>query len=99
MSDKKDADVVGEMPAASSSPIEIRRASFDFQGSSPAELSFKRGALIAITGRIQNPDGSSSWWTGRLQNGQYGMFPASYVEIVPIQALSKKSTRITVTEE
>lgn len=71
--------------------IEICRAKYDFHASSPMELDFKRGDLIAITSKISNSDGTCTWWTGRLQNGTTGIFPNNHVDIIQLESLSRKT--------
>ncbi|KAG0237331.1 Peroxisomal membrane protein PAS20 [Actinomortierella wolfii] len=62
--------------------LDFARALYDFQPSSPQELGFRRGDIIAILSR-QDPLGQESqWWRGRLRSGEMGLFPCNYVEII-----------------
>ncbi|KAF9963699.1 Peroxisomal membrane protein PAS20 [Modicella reniformis] len=63
--------------------LDFARALYDFTPSNPQqELSFRRGDIIAILSR-QDPMGQESlWWRGRLRNGEMGLFPSNYVEII-----------------
>ncbi|KAJ3510355.1 hypothetical protein NLJ89_g4719 [Agrocybe chaxingu] len=51
------------------------RALYDFSGSSD-ELSFKAGSEIVVVQEVLD-----DWWMGEV-NGQRGLFPASYTEVV-----------------
>nr|P10569.1 RecName: Full=Myosin IC heavy chain [Acanthamoeba castellanii]AAA27707.1 myosin IB heavy chain [Acanthamoeba castellanii] len=65
-------------PAAASAPgPEQARALYDFAAENPDELTFNEGAVVTVINK-SNPD----WWEGEL-NGQRGVFPASYVELIP----------------
>ncbi|KAF9923265.1 Peroxisomal membrane protein PAS20 [Linnemannia zychae] len=63
--------------------LDFARALYDFTPSNTQqELSFRRGDIIAILSR-QDPMGQESlWWRGRLRNGEMGLFPSNYVEII-----------------
>jgi hypothetical protein len=52
------------------------RAKFDFTAENDAELSFRIGDVVTIV----NQD-DPGWWEGEL-NGQRGLFPYNYVEIL-----------------
>ncbi|CAO3629428.1 unnamed protein product [Cunninghamella blakesleeana] len=65
------------------SKLEFARATYDFAGESPMELSMKKGDIVAIISKVDPATGATSqWWNGRLRNGTMGMFPANYVEII-----------------
>ncbi|KAJ3279435.1 Peroxisomal membrane protein PAS20 [Borealophlyctis nickersoniae] len=67
--------------------LEFARASYDFAGSSPSELSFKRGDVIAVLNKMDPATGQvGTWWVGRLKSGPVGMFPANYVEVLEKKA-------------
>ncbi|KAJ3156165.1 Peroxisomal membrane protein PAS20 [Geranomyces michiganensis] len=83
--------------------LEFCRALFDFKAETPNELSFTKGTIIAILSKLDPATGQPGpWWRGRLQSGEMGMFPASYVELivkapqgaglVPVSSLSASST-------
>ncbi|KAG0276913.1 Peroxisomal membrane protein PAS20 [Linnemannia exigua] len=63
--------------------LDFARALYDFTPSNAQqELAFRRGDIIAILSR-QDPMGQESlWWRGRLRNGEMGLFPSNYVEII-----------------
>ncbi|KAG0213321.1 Peroxisomal membrane protein PAS20 [Mortierella sp. GBA30] len=63
--------------------LDFARALYDFTPSNThQELAFRRGDIIAILNR-QDPMGQESlWWRGRLRNGEMGLFPSNYVEII-----------------
>ncbi|CAG8494095.1 12121_t:CDS:2 [Dentiscutata heterogama] len=62
--------------------LEFCRALYDFKGESSMELSLKRGDIIAILSKNDMFGQPSQWWRGRLRNGEQGMFPSNYVEII-----------------
>ncbi|KAJ3161923.1 Peroxisomal membrane protein PAS20 [Geranomyces variabilis] len=63
--------------------LEFCRALFDFKAETPNELSFAKGTIIAILSKLDPATGQPGpWWRGRLQSGEMGMFPASYVELI-----------------
>ncbi|KAJ1556076.1 Peroxisomal membrane protein PAS20 [Cladochytrium tenue] len=67
--------------------LEFCRALYAFSGTSPAELSFQKGDVIAILSRTDPATGEpSQWWRGRLRSGPIGYFPANYVEIIEKRA-------------
>lgn len=63
--------------------LDFARALYDYAPSNTQqELAFRRGDIIAILSR-QDPMGQESlWWRGRLRNGEMGLFPSNYVEII-----------------
>ncbi|TPX37637.1 hypothetical protein SmJEL517_g00598 [Synchytrium microbalum] len=63
--------------------LEFCRGLYDFNGETPAELTFRKGDVIAILSKIDPATGmTGEWWRGRMQSGTIGMFPANYVEII-----------------
>ncbi|OBA29051.1 DUF500-domain-containing protein [Hanseniaspora valbyensis NRRL Y-1626] len=54
------------------------RALFTFDGEEEGDLSFRKGDTINI---IKKSESSNDWWTGEL-NGQEGIFPANYVQMI-----------------
>eukprot|EP00842_Homolaphlyctis_polyrhiza_P006385 jgi/Hompol1/6748/HPOL_001192-RA len=56
------------------SEVEQVRALYDFTATAAGELTFKAGDVIKVT---QSKD--QDWWDGEFQ-GQFGAFPAAYVE-------------------
>ncbi|KAI8610522.1 Peroxin 13, N-terminal region-domain-containing protein [Chytriomyces sp. MP71] len=72
--------------------LEFCKALFDFAASSPAELSFKKGDIVAILSKVDPMTREASmWWRGRLRTGEIGLFPSNYVEVIakrdPIPAI------------
>lgn len=61
------------------------RASYEFQGRSAEELSFKSGDAIEVTSMSDK-----NWWEGRCA-GVSGTFPSNYVEEVPDDQLAQKN--------
>ncbi|CAG8506390.1 2581_t:CDS:2 [Acaulospora colombiana] len=62
--------------------LEFCRALYDFKGESPVELTLRRGDIIAILSKTDLRGQQSQWWRGRLRNGEQGLFPSNYVEII-----------------
>lgn len=59
------------------------RAKYLFQAESNNELSFNKGDIITLLRQIDN-----NWFEGKIDNRK-GIFPISYVEVVPIKYLQK----------
>lgn len=55
------------------------RATHDFNGSNPEELSFRQNDIIKVTGQP-----FPEWWEGEL-NGRRGLFPRNYAQDVPLE--------------
>ncbi|SCU98032.1 LAFA_0G15016g1_1 [Lachancea sp. 'fantastica'] len=53
-------------------------ALFTFKGEQSGDLPFRKGDVISI---LKKSESQNDWWTGR-NNGQEGIFPANYVELV-----------------
>nr|CAG8660095.1 14980_t:CDS:2 [Entrophospora candida] len=68
--------------AFSAANLEMCQATYDFRGESQVELTFQRGDIIAILSKVDMWGQPSQWWRGRLRNGEQGLFPANYVEII-----------------
>lgn len=63
-------------PAKLNKQKKVVRALRDFEGS-PDELSFKAGDKIIVLNEVLE-----EWWSGSLNN-QTGLFPTTYVEVLP----------------
>ncbi|KAI9503801.1 hypothetical protein BX070DRAFT_224544 [Coemansia spiralis] len=69
-------------PPAAAAPAEDTNANqavavYDYEAAEEGELSFREGERIT---HIEFP--SDEWWEGVNERGEYGLFPANYVEIV-----------------
>lgn len=51
------------------------RAIYDYTASEEGEISFDPGDIITNVDPIDE-----GWWQGTAPNGEYGLFPATYVE-------------------
>lgn len=63
-------------PASSGAPKAV--ALYTFKGEQSGDLPFRKGDVVTI---LKKSDSQDDWWTGRV-NGQEGIFPANYVELV-----------------
>ncbi|XP_023212693.1 endophilin-A2-like [Centruroides sculpturatus] len=52
------------------------KALYDFEGQSTEEISFKEGDILHFESKLSN-----DWWKGSI-NGQKGIFPACFVEVI-----------------
>ncbi|KAF9111085.1 Peroxisomal membrane protein PAS20 [Mortierella sp. AM989] len=79
----QEGQAVATPASVSPQSLDFARALYDFTPTnSQQELAFRRGDIIAILSR-QDPMGQDSlWWRGRLRNGEMGLFPSNYVEII-----------------
>ncbi|KAJ3322606.1 Peroxisomal membrane protein PAS20 [Blyttiomyces sp. JEL0837] len=80
--------------------LEFCRALYDFTAESPAELSFKKGDIIAILSKLDPATRQPSmWWRGRLRSGPIGHFPANYVEIIEKRTPGAESSQEPNTQQ
>ncbi|KAL5037930.1 hypothetical protein BDV3_001870 [Batrachochytrium dendrobatidis] len=64
--------------------LEFCRATYAFAGDAPGDLSLQPGDIVAVLARSDPVTGeATAWWRGRTQAGAVGIFPGSYVEILP----------------
>lgn len=69
----------------------VGRALYNFQAQNYRELSFKKGDLVYIRRQVDD-----NWYEGE-RNAMIGIFPVTYVEIIPnesVGSLSRKSTLV-----
>ncbi|KAJ2253385.1 Peroxisomal membrane protein PAS20 [Coemansia sp. RSA 455] len=62
--------------------MEFAQAQYDFTGETKAELSFKRGDVVAVSSKVDVWGKPSEWWRGTAQDGREGLFPANYVSAI-----------------
>ncbi|KAJ2346786.1 Peroxisomal membrane protein PAS20 [Coemansia sp. RSA 2671] len=62
--------------------MEFAQAQYDFTGETKAELSFKRGDVVAVSSKVDVWGKPSEWWRGTSQDGREGLFPANYVSVI-----------------
>lgn len=67
---------VTRSPSVSGLPKAV--ALYTFSGEESGDLAFKKGDVITI---LKKSESQNDWWTGKV-NGQEGIFPANYVELV-----------------
>eukprot|EP00117_Sycon_ciliatum_P038661 scpid43575/ scgid28689/ Sorting nexin-33; SH3 and PX domain-containing protein 3 len=64
------------------------RVLYDFEGDSGGgELTITEGDVLFVT----NQDVGDGWWEGRMPSGQIGLFPETYVEVIPEGAAAAPS--------
>jgi len=69
---------MANLPEPTSLPFEVK-AIASFAARSPNEMSIEAGKIYKV---IQT-DGKGQWWNTQGPNGNYGWFPANYVEVLP----------------
>jgi hypothetical protein len=74
---------MANLPEPSSLPFDVR-AIASFTARSANEMSIEAGKVYKV---IQT-DGKGQWWNTQGPNGNYGWFPANYVEVLPYSASS-----------
>jgi len=57
----------------------IAKALYPFEAQTAVELELAEGDIISLSFAVQGEE----WWRGSLANGREGVFPASYVELMP----------------
>nr|XP_054754921.1 SH3 domain-containing protein 19-like [Lytechinus pictus] len=62
------------------------KAKFDYPSSSADDLTFNEGAIIKLTGRV-----GGEWFSGEL-NGQSGIFPGAFVDVIEDLAPSRRAS-------
>ncbi|KAI4244952.1 MAG: hypothetical protein LQ352_006674 [Teloschistes flavicans] len=63
-------------PTAGSLKPDEAVALYTFDADQPGDLGFKKGEIITITKRTENP---TDWWTGKIGD-RMGVFPSNYVD-------------------
>ncbi|KAL8892485.1 MAG: hypothetical protein Q9215_000626 [Flavoplaca cf. flavocitrina] len=63
-------------PTASQLQKDQAIALYTFDADQPGDLGFKKGEVITITKRTENP---TDWWTGKIGD-RTGVFPSNYVD-------------------
>ncbi|KAA0188626.1 hypothetical protein HAZT_HAZT002272 [Hyalella azteca] len=59
---------------------------YDFDGSDPEDLAFKKGEILTIISKDED-----QWWTARNSKGDVGSIPVPYVTLVrPFHSLPPK---------
>ena len=73
----------------------VSRALYNFQAQNYRELSFKKGDLVYIRRQVDD-----NWYEGE-RNAMIGIFPVSYVEIIPNESVGSlsRSTRTLSKEQ
>lgn len=83
------ASTLNRSAASGSTYKMVGRALYNFQAQNYRELSFKKGDLVYIRRQVDD-----NWYEGE-RNAMIGIFPVTYVEIVPnenVGSMSRKST-------
>ena len=73
-------DIYDEIDTAAAPPAQAGfsvRAIYDYAAAEEGEISFDPGDIITDVDPIDE-----GWWQGTAPNGEYGLFPATYVEMV-----------------
>ena len=71
-------DIYDEIPDATPTQAGFSvRAIYDYAAAEEGEISFDPGDIITNVDPIDE-----GWWQGTAPNGEYGLFPATYVEMV-----------------
>jgi len=81
-------------PAAAGVPLDpssltFVRATFAYQATDPAELSFKPDDIIAVLTPLAERT-VPGWWRGRLRDGTIGYFPSTHVAELPMKKTVEK---------
>lgn len=63
--------------------FEFAKAVHEFQAAQPGDLGFVAGEIIAVLSRVDDQGVESEWWRGRKQDGNVGVFPGNFVEVLP----------------
>merc|ERR1719510_1940940 len=59
-------------------------ALYDYQAADDTEISFDPGQVITHIDQID-----PGWWQGLAPDGNYGLFPANYVEVIDPKELAR----------
>jgi len=74
-------------PSPSNNSFKVK-AKFNFVGSDPEDLSFKKGDILTVIKKEED-----DWWLARSSDGQEGLIPRPYVEEMPT-SVSRPPQRI-----
>ena len=71
----------------------VSRALYNFQAQNYRELSFKKGDLVYIRRQVDD-----NWYEGE-RNAMIGIFPVTYVEIIPYESVGSLTRNKTLSRE
>lgn len=64
---------------------------YDYIAQEQDELSFTQGEFIEVLSEDSDISGDEGWWTGKIMQGErVGIFPANFVEEVPVSNIIEK---------
>ncbi|BFZ04256.1 hypothetical protein BsWGS_07295 [Bradybaena similaris] len=63
------------------------RCKFDFPGKDPEDLPFKKGDILEVIAEDEE-----EWWTARHSNGQVGLIPVRYTQVVENTVSTNRSS-------
>eukprot|EP00040_Diaphanoeca_grandis_P011409 m.58480 g.58480 ORF g.58480 m.58480 type:complete len:512 (+) comp22557_c0_seq1:169-1704(+) len=69
------------------------KALYGYQATKPTQLSFKEGDILQVI------DNSSSWWKSKSSDGQKGMVPSNYLEMLPKETKPGRSSASSTSED
>ena len=66
-------------------------ALYDFKATTAGDLGMTKGDIVLVLDKV----GSGEWWKGRAKNGQEGIFPSNYIEVVGLPKNNKSGVTRT----
>jgi hypothetical protein len=60
-------------------------ALYEFKATAAGDLGMAKGDVVLVLDKV----GSGEWWKGRAKNGQEGIFPSNYIEVVGLPKNNK----------